>query len=302
MNIKSLVLLPLTAILLTSCQNGGGFDPEKAYVDDRTGAITDYNNYYQNINYEDRGAALMTKVHDLMIDTHKIYVPYSTFKNTSTYQKTCYNQTTGKIVSFYTGKETDTYNSTMNREHVWAAANSSFLFTHDENYKGQPNYLDEKYKGAGADMYHIMPANAAVNQSRGNSEFTEIPSERTTTKLTDGGPYALLNDAQGKKVQPDDHFKGDIARIAMYLYVHYNNFGKRDAYTIKEGSALKLTGIITPCEGETVEETIARWNEIDPPDEMEKYRNTMVQKEQGNRNPFIDHPEFVWKMFDLDIL
>ena len=294
----------MMSILLVSCNNNV----------QKTGPLEGFDNYYNgktfvhkglkkqitsDITYEDRGLTLKTKLHHLVMYSHSTYVPYSDFKKTEVYKKTCWDPDKQKIISFYTGKEVTSYLSSMNREHVWAAANSSFLFTHDEAYKGTPYYLDESYKGAGADMYHIMPANAAVNQARGNSEFMEIPAGRQTTKLTDGGPYALLND--GTKVQPDDHFKGDIARIAMYIYVHYNAFGDRDEYTIPEGKGLKLTNIITPSEGETVEQTICRWNKIDPPDAMEKYRNDQVEKVQGNRNPFIDFPELANMMFEIDM-
>ncbi len=315
MKLSKLFIVPMTCLLLVSCNNTPnkptptptptpepeeyGWNEEDGYFDYREGDIEDNNKYYTGIDYEDRGFTLMDKIHDLMIDTHKSYPQYSDFRYTSTYQKTSYNQTTKKCVSFYTGKEWTSYGSSMNREHVWPAANSSGLYTHDE---GTATELTESYRGAGADMYHVMPCDSAVNSARANYRFSEIAKDDYGKALTDGGKYKLQMNKNGNKCEPDDAFKGDIARLAVYLYVHYNRMGKKNNdYVCAQGKTLNFSGIITPVGDESEFELLARWNRIDPPDDMEKYRNDQVEKVQGNRNPFIDHPEFVWKIFNLDL-
>ena len=42
---------------------------------------------------------------------------------------------------------------------------------------------------------------------------------------------------------------------------------------------------------------LIQWSEQDPPDELEVMRNSLVQSYQGNRNPFVDHPEWVACIF-----
>ena len=42
-----------------------------------------------------------------------------------------------------------------------------------------------------------------------------------------------------------------------------------------------------------MEATLRRWNKLDPVDQAELERNDAIEKIQGNRNPFIDHPEYV---------
>ena len=42
---------------------------------------------------------------------------------------------------------------------------------------------------------------------------------------------------------------------------------------------------------------LLEWHEKDQPDKFEKRRNGLVQEIQGNRNPYIDHPEYARKVF-----
>jgi len=43
--------------------------------------------------------------------------------------------------------------------------------------------------------------------------------------------------------------------------------------------------------------TLLQWHYDDPPDSWERRRNDRIQERQGNRNPFIDHPEYVTKLW-----
>ena len=67
--------------------------------------------------------------------------------------------------------------------------------------------------------------------------------------------------------------KGEAARATLYFMARYPN--------------IKL-----PYKGRQIE-MLKQWSEADPPDLHEKHRNAEIAKIQGNRNPFIDHPEWV---------
>lgn len=286
--------------MLTMLLGGCNQNQEIHYIDDREGIIDDYNGYYgakysANIDYADRGLPLISKLHNLMVDSHLIYTTYGSLSKIDTYKKSCLNPSTGKVVFFYTGKEVSS--GSVSREHVWCCANSGGLYDHKAD-KDSPYYVDaDTYKGAGSDYYHVMPTTSSVNSARGNSKFTEFGPNDTYNYSDDGGKYRLKV-SSGNRCEVDDAFKGDVARIICYLYVHYNVFGKSNQYMIASNT-LRLINIIDPAAGETAEETLARWNAIDPVDDVERKRNELVSGVQGNRNPFIDHPEFVWKMFDL---
>ncbi len=111
-----------------------------------------------------------------------------------------------------------------------------------------------KNEGAGADLHHIKPTNPSVNSSRGNKKFGST---------TNSSYY-----------EPRDEVKGDIARIIFYLMVRYK---ESDSYTFKSIAESK--------------ELLLSWNELDPVDTFEMNRNEVAYSIQGNRNPFIDHPE-----------
>ena len=69
--------------------------------------------------------------------------------------------------------------------------------------------------------------------------------------------------------------KGDTARILFYLFTRYS---QADSY--------RFTAVAQSLE------MLLEWNRLDPVDEWEMERNNETAKIQGNRNPFIDHPEF----------
>lgn len=107
--------------------------------------------------------------------------------------------------------------------------------------------------GAGADAHHIRPCNPSVNSSRGNDKFG-----------TSSGYY-----------EPTDEFKGDVARIIFYMMVRYT---QADSFT--------FTSVAESLD------ILLEWNELDPVSPLEENRNDVVEDIQGNRNPFIDYPEF----------
>ena len=109
--------------------------------------------------------------------------------------------------------------------------------------------------GAGADMHHIRPCNPGENSSRGNKKFG-----------TSSGYY--------DPSKHGDDFRGDVARIIFYMFVRYT---EADKHTFKSVAQSK--------------ELLLEWNKIDPVSETEIIRNDYTYTIQGNRNPFIDHPE-----------
>ena len=48
-----------------------------------------------------------------------------------------------------------------------------------------------------------------------------------------------------------------------------------------------------------LEDKLRTWHFEDPPDELEQKRNSLIELVQGNRNPFIDHPEIVERVRDF---
>ena len=84
--------------------------------------------------------------------------------------------------------------------------------------------------------------------------------------------------------EPRNAKKGDIARAILYFHVRYNS-RRTPNYTLENFNL--------------EEATLIQWSAADPPDAFERQRNSLAFRAQGNRNPFIDHPEYVAAVGDF---
>lgn len=90
--------------------------------------------------------------------------------------------------------------------------------------------------------------------------------------------------------QPPASVRGDIARALFYMAVRYDGDAVQDPGT----RDLELSDSPDASWGYMgVLSVLRAWHEADPVDDVERLRNGLVCGQQGNRNPFIDHPEWV---------
>lgn len=265
---------------------------------------TDVSTYYQNITATS-GKPLAGQLHDLITSTHKTYTTYDdNGKNGHQKQTDRYYENgspvNGYIYEFYSGvKWPDGWNSNAgntnggyNREHVWCQSKSTGLWG---------------TTGGGADMHHIRPSETRLNSARGNNPFGEITnreSHKTYAKFGNNLTYALGGYKTEDTFEPLDNKKGDVARIVLYLYLHYNSYSVSslfDGYASTNGNGsssyfsstlLPLTNITANNTEEDALKMLLRWNSSDPVDDIERRRNDKVATYQGNRNPFIDNSNY----------
>ncbi|WP_078599953.1 endonuclease [Streptomyces violens] len=150
-----------------------------------------------------------------------------------------------------------------NREHVWAKSHGDFGTS----------------TGPGTDIHHLRPTDVSVNSTRGNKDFDNGGSEvgEAPGNYTDDDSY-----------EPRDAVKGDVARMILYMAVRYDG---DDGFADLEPND-KVDNGSAPAIGRL--SVLKTWSEQDPPDDFEKNRNQVIfDKYQHNRNPFIDHPEWV---------
>lgn len=260
------------------------------------------NSYYSDCDLD--ASNLLSELQRHSFAKHKTFVKYS---DTQAYMskgkgfESCdYIPGEHKIEMFYTGNKT-AYNP-GSREHVWPCADSAGLWPH-------PVVDDKGYAGGGSDLYHVRPSTNAVNTARGDAPYVDFDDSEFSSarpyvvEVGDEGPYKLkLYGADpvgsGKYefadlVEPADEFKGDIARIIAYVYMHYKTNSKYSKYT----GSLSLTKVIGYSTQARAIEKLKEWNELDPASDVEKFRNHEVQKIQGNRNPFVDFPDLMDEAF-----
>jgi len=138
------------------------------------------------------------------------------------------------------------------------------------------------------DLFHLYPTDGYVNGKRGNYPFGET-DQPTWTSLngSEVGPCSV-NGYNGTVFEPIDAYKGDFARTYFYMAARY--FSEDDGWP---GSPMVDGAQLKPW----AREMLVRWHEEDPVSDKERDRNDAVYGYQGNRNPFIDHPEFVELMY-----
>lgn len=189
---------------------------------------------------------------------------------------TAYHYTSSQLIGPTTG-EGDGYN----REHMMPQ--SSF----NSNY---PMY---------SDLFFVIPTDAKINQLRSNFPYAMAgsPIKNTFTNGSKIGKNATVGATYtGNVYEPIDEFKGDIARSLLYFTVRYE--GKLNSFNFFNGAnASKDTSPLDGTEEKGFEDwylkMLLQWHLNDPVSAREIERNDKVFNIQQNRNPFIDHPEFV---------
>lgn len=189
---------------------------------------------------------------------------------------------------------------TYNREHTWP---NSLGFASTTGDKGLP-YAPY------TDTHMLYLTDAQWNADRGNKPFAKCDSncgERATeaNNGTGGGSggypgnsnWVRTPDGNAGTFEVWGHRKGDMARAVMYMAIRYE--GGKDAATGQSEPDLELTDdrsrIVKTSASPAymgLLSTLIDWHLSDPPDAAEKARNEVIHSFQGNRNPFIDHPEW----------
>ena len=154
--------------------------------------------------------------------------------------------------------------SSWNREHVWSKSHGDFGTTN----------------GAGTDGHHLRPENPSVNTLKGNLDFDNggslVPG--TTNCNYDSDSW-----------EPRDEVKGDVARMIFYMAVRYQ--GDNGEPNLQVVDYIPSSPNDEPLYGKL--STLLKWNDQDPVDAFEMNRNNVIAYYQHDRNPFIDHPEWV---------
>ena len=178
-----------------------------------------------------------------------------------------------KNSTYYSGQSPDT---TWSREHVWPVS-----------FGLDPEGVDPGYENGDAgpdytDLFNLRPCLQTVNIQRGNSYFDE----------TSGTPviYPLAPECSGDNDswEPREEEKGDIARIILYMATRYDGSDPKTIDLEIGDSPLASIGSFAKLG------TLLQWHENDPVSIREREQNHLIYTAyQLNRNPFVDHPEYV---------
>ncbi|SEF46650.1 Por secretion system C-terminal sorting domain-containing protein [Halpernia humi] len=147
-----------------------------------------------------------------------------------------------------------------------------------------------------SDINFIRPTDGKVNGMRSNYPYALVSSPSFTSKNgTKVGPSSSKG-YSGSACEPINEFKGDIARMIFYFVTRYES----KLSTFSSGDMLGNT----TYPGLTVWErdVLLAWAAQDPVSPSEIERNNAAYVFQGNRNPFIDHPEWVQQIWGTQVV
>ncbi|OYU85707.1 MAG: hypothetical protein CFE24_00430 [Flavobacterium sp. BFFFF2] len=229
--------------------------------------------YYNGFNWTQTGTTLKTALSNKVINSHNNPITYSNIWEADKVTDLDPTDNT-KVLLVYgweNGTDTDLTNDRSrgktnngagngqwNREHVFAKA------------LGVPSLNENIISDGGTDAHHVRSSDVQRNNTRGNLKFA---TGSGNSGAVTGGWY------------PGDEWKGDVARMVMYMYLRYGD------------QCLPIYACVgTPLTTDSnMIDTLLQWNADDPVSTYEDNRNTYhgsttINYAQGNRNPFIDNP------------
>ena len=134
-----------------------------------------------------------------------------------------------------------------------------------------------------------------MNQRRGNHPFGKVVGGEAELTTTNGAKLGRCdcdsNDrcSRSKCFEPPDVYKGEFARALFYMAVRYKG----------EASCCQNVAVDRFEVNSWMESTLRQWHSDHPVTQRERDRNSAVEKWQGVRNPFVDHPQLVYQIPDF---
>ncbi len=265
--------LPLSAAPTTySKALNSGTRHELCNTLDGTSAQSYYGSAYSYANLASKSSSeLFNSLRTLMTSTHSRQTSYSDCRDYG-YKTDCQKENS-KVTLIYTSFEANQSDFSgsapgWNREHVWPKSLGGF-----------------NQSGAGSDLHHIRPSDVTTNSIRGNDKYGNVNggSAANGSSLVGGMSGGTRG---GGYFEPHDNVKGDVARICLYVYARW---GKEFP------QCSSITNVFQSVD------VLLEWCALDPVDTWEMGRNEVVQSIQGNRNVFIDYPEYAWLIFGKEV-
>ncbi len=235
--------------------------------------------YYNDVNLSLTGSALKDELATKIINTHTLFLSYSQVWDASKVTDLDPNDATqSNVILVYGYNDNDgNYITDRTRSKNANGGTSGTDWNREHSYAkslGTPNLGTS---GPGSDAHHLRPSDVTFNGQRGSKKFASGSGHAGDSN---GGWYA------------GDEWKGDIARMMMYMYLRY-------------GSQCLPTGVGIGSSSSTPDAMIdlfLQWNVDDPISQLEINRNSYHGNSanpfaQGNRNPFIDNPAFATQIW-----
>ncbi len=247
------------------------------------------------------GYDLKTELNTIITNGHidqgydQLYVAYQTTDSDF------YFENNGNILDMYS--ENPSGNDPYNFDHISSDQCGNYSEESDcynREHLFPQGFFDGQYPMR-SDIHHVIPVDGYTNGRRSNFPFGNVTTPSWTSdngsKLGSGSNYGY----NGIVFEPIDEFKGDIARSLFYFAVRYENDWNTSGWDSPDATNNTLNGSSNQFYDSWYISLLLEWHQTDPVSTKELDRNNNSYLFQGNRNPFIDHPEFVlaiWEEFN----
>jgi len=259
--------------------NGGGGNPP--------GDLGEYYRSAEGLS----GYTLKTALYNIIrTHTSQGYGALWTFYNSHELDR--YYENDGTILDIYSENPTggDPYTYVKSSDQCGSYSGEGSCYNREHSFPR--SWFGGSREPMNSDVHHIFASDGYVNGRRSSFPYGEVGSATYTSnngsKLGSGSGIGYT----GTVFEPIDEFKGDLARAYFYMATRY-----QDQIAGWEGNSSSSNAALNGTSTQVFEtwmlNMLKKWHNDDPVSQKETDRNNAAQDHQGNRNPFVDHPEFV---------
>lgn len=242
------------------------------------------------------GAGLKTKLSEIITNGHQAGSYNGLWTAYQTTDRDYYYENDGTILDIYSERPTaaDPYNFTVGTNQCGSYSVEGNCYNREHIV---PQSLFSEASPMVSDIHFIRATDGKVNGMRSNYPFGKVGISPSFTSLN-GSKLGTSVSAgySGTVFEPIDAFKGDVARMVLYFITRYEN----KLSTFSTGNM--LGGSAFPGLQTWELNQLIAWHIADPVSPAEIGRNNASYTYQGNRNPYIDHPEYVSQIWGTPVV
>lgn len=254
------------------------------------------NGYYDAVTGS--GYALKTQLKNIITNGHVDQGYSALYTEYANSDLDTYYENDGSILDIYSENPTgsDPYNYTFSSDECGNYNGEGVCYNREHIF---PQGFFNSQSPMRSDIHHVPPTDGRVNNFRNNFMFgdvgTNLVSQNGISNPTMNGSKlgnCITTGYTGTVFEPIDEFKGDVARMLLYFAVRYEDNWNDSGWDSPSVTNNPLNGTSDQFYETWYINLLVTWHTNDPVSQKEVERNNAAYTFQGNRNPFIDHPEW----------
>jgi len=285
----------------TNCTGGPLYNASGVSGTATTTAATNTDNYYSTVSVTDACSTLKTKLNTIISSNFTarsygdLWTQYAISDIKPREVGTGSANVIWDIYSDIPGPANDPYNFTPVTDQCGSGGSNVESDCYNREHSvPQSWFIGGTGNGPGTDYLHIFPTDKKVNADRGNFIFGEVSGGTSSLNGSKLGASAIAG-FTGNVFEPINEYKGDIARAFLYFVTRYQS---NIPGWVNATNGQAFANSTYPSVTNAYLNLMIKWANQDPVSQKELDRNDAAFSFQGNRNPFIDHPEYVGRVWN----